>query len=317
MNANEVLKGIGSGSLLAPGSRWYATVQKAEEVHRMQSQLADIHAQNLGLKAQIEDMKIKQTAELERLRIEQSTKMKDMKIKQTAELERLKLKQNTLLARIKSQDLFSKTALGLKRKKLQSEIRALHAAEREARRDRADKQKAWVDEEAQRDVLWKWDLTKIIERGNTNADGTPKPNWMGLRGAQTRDHNVTEYKLTDHSPAWLHTFVRYAQKQVTAWFKRRNEALTGWYPGKSQFRRGGSFCSALGHMVKQSDGDDGTDHPPSTFARCNWFFSCVHTGLPYTDSPSDRKYSPRAALLHCSSPDSVRVPGGGEEHTFL
>ena len=295
MNANEVLKGIGSGSLLAPGSRWYATVQKAEEVHRMQSQLADIHAQNLGLKAQIEDMKIKQTAELERL----------------------KLKQNTLLARIKSQDLFSKTALGLKRKKLQSEIRALHAAEREARRDRADKQKAWVDEEAQRDVLWKWDLTKIIERGNTNADGTPKPNWMGLRGAQTRDHNVTEYKLTDHSPAWLHTFVRYAQKQVTAWFKRRNEALTGWYPGKSQFRRGGSFCSALGHMVKQSDGDDGTDHPPSTFARCNWFFSCVHTGLPYTDSPSDRKYSPRAALLHCSSPDSVRVPGGGEEHTFL
>ena len=235
MNANEVLKGIGSGSLLAPGSRWYATVQKAEEVHRMQSQLADIHAQNLGLKAQIEDMKIKQTAELERL----------------------KLKQNTLLARIKSQDLFSKTALGLKRKKLQSEIRALHAAEREARRDRADKQKAWVDEEAQRDVLWKWDLTKIIERGNTNADGTPKPNWMGLRGAQTRDHNVTEYKLTDHSPAWLHTFVRYAQKQVTAWFKRRNEALTGWYPGKSQFRRGGSFCSALGHMVKQSDGDDG------------------------------------------------------------
>ena len=257
MNANEVLKGIGSGSLLAPGSRWYATVQKAEEVHRMQSQLADIHAQNLGLKAQIEDMKIKQTAELERLRIEQSTKMKDMKIKQTAELERLKLKQNTLLARIKSQDLFSKTALGLKRKKLQSEIRALHAAEREAIRDRADKQKAWVDEEAQRDVLWKWDLTKIIERGNTNADGTPKPNWMGLRGAQTRDHNVTEYKLTDHSPAWLHTFVRYAQKQVTAWFKRRNEALTGWYPGKSQFRRGGSFCSALGHMVKQSDGDDG------------------------------------------------------------
>ena len=235
MNANEVLKGIGSGSLLAPGSRWYATVQKAEEVHRMQSQLADIHAQNLGLKAQIEDMKIKQTAELERL----------------------KLKQNTLLARIKSQDLFSKTALGLKRKKLQSEIRALHAAEREARRDRTDKQKAWVDEEAQRDVLWKWDLTKIIERGNTNADGTPKPNWMGLRGAQTRDHNVTEYKLTDHSPAWLHTFVRYAQKQVTAWFKRRNEALTGWYPGKSQFRRGGSFCSALGHMVKQSDGDDG------------------------------------------------------------
>ena len=193
MNANEVLKGIGSGSLLAPGSRWYATVQKAEEVHRMQSQLADIHAQNLGLKAQIEDMKIKQTAELERL----------------------KLKQNALLARIKSQDLFSKTALGLKRKKLQSEIRALHAAEREARRDRADKQKAWVDEEAQRDVLWKWDLTKIIERGNTNADGTPKPNWMGLRGAQTRDHNVTEYKLTDHSPAWLHTFVWYAQKQVT------------------------------------------------------------------------------------------------------
>ena len=124
MNANEVRKDIVSGSLLAPVSRWYATVQKAEEVHRMQFQLADIHAQNLGLKAQIEDMKIKQTAELERL----------------------KLKQNTLLARIKSQDLFSKTALGLKRKKLQSEIRALHAAEREARRDRADKQKAWVDE---------------------------------------------------------------------------------------------------------------------------------------------------------------------------
>ena len=111
MNANEVLKGIGSGSLLAPGSRWYATVQKAEEVHRMQSQLADIHAQNLGLKAQIEDMKIKQTAELERLRIEQSTKMKDMKIKQTAELERLKLKQNLCLQGSSHKTFFRKPLL--------------------------------------------------------------------------------------------------------------------------------------------------------------------------------------------------------------
>ena len=36
MNANKVLKGIVSGSLLAPDSEWYATVQKAEDVHRME-----------------------------------------------------------------------------------------------------------------------------------------------------------------------------------------------------------------------------------------------------------------------------------------
>ena len=36
MNANEVRKDIVSGSLLAPVSRWYATVQKAEDVHRME-----------------------------------------------------------------------------------------------------------------------------------------------------------------------------------------------------------------------------------------------------------------------------------------
>lgn len=61
-----MLKGIGSGSLLAPDTRWYATVQKAEAVHRVQSELADLHAQNLSLKAQMKDMKDKQTAELER-----------------------------------------------------------------------------------------------------------------------------------------------------------------------------------------------------------------------------------------------------------
>ena len=72
MNAHEVLKGIGSGSLLAPGSRWYATVQKAEAVHRVQSELAGLHAQNLSLKAQIEDMKSKQTAELERLSLQKN-----------------------------------------------------------------------------------------------------------------------------------------------------------------------------------------------------------------------------------------------------
>ena len=89
MNAHEVLKGIGSGSLLAPGSRWYATVQKAEAVHRVQSELAGLHAQNLSLKAQIEDMKSKQTAEQERLR----------------------LRHSTLLVKYKSQDLFRKPLL--------------------------------------------------------------------------------------------------------------------------------------------------------------------------------------------------------------
>ena len=100
MNAHEVLKGIGSGSLLAPGSRWYATVQKAEAVHRVQSELADLHAQNLSLKAQMKDMKDKPTAELERLRLKQSTQIKDMKDKQTAELERICWRRRKLRAEL-------------------------------------------------------------------------------------------------------------------------------------------------------------------------------------------------------------------------